>query len=750
MLRSTFPLSKMTCSLCGLLLPKNPIEEIYCCSGCATVHKILGEADKNHPLFQEAIRSGIISNPDLIEEVQESAEQLRVHFEVGGMWCPSCAIAIRMLLLRQKGVLRCVVDYTTDLALVEYDPRKTSKEQIFNFIRRIGYEADTLLKKPKSNLTLWFRFGFAVFALLNLMMFVYPIYFSKSLEGYEKLLAWLSFGLATPLLTYAAFPLWRRFVISLRTFCFGMETLVLLGMSSAYGFSLYNLLQGRPSEIYFDSMAMVLVSVLLGKLLEKRAKFSAKETLFRATRSLPQRGRRGGVFVPIKEIEVEDELLVLQGEKVVLDGEIISGTALVDESVMTGEARLVSKKRGSRLIGGSLVRKGSLTFRVTANSEESLISHVLQFIEKDLENEKFFRPIDRIIPFFVPLVILLGFLSGHPLEVFLIACPCAIGIAVPLVESRLIKRFANLGVLIRNRNSLFRLGKNPHFVFDKTGTLTEGVFTLLNECPNDELIGRMAASSNHPIAQAVAKGEPLEVEEILGRGLIYEEALLGSKRLLEERGVQTPHVESEHSLLYFANHGECLAVLEVGDRLRELPPLEGLLLSGDREEVVSRVAKKLGLSWKAECDPLEKREEILKIQGTSVMVGDGLNDAAALAAADVGISVTSGSDVSLQVADMVVSDIRVLPKLVQLSKRGLSICHQNLFWAFSFNVVGIALAMYGILTPLLSAAAMALSSLAVLASSSRIDKKSWFKQISFRRARSEAKERDIESKRISL
>jgi len=770
MLRSFFPLSKMTCKLCELPLPKNPIEEHYCCSGCLTVHKILGEANKEHPLFQEAVKAGlisnphlvekaglisnphlvekagIISNPHLIEEERACAERLRSHFEVRGMWCPSCAIAIRMLLMKQKGVLKAVIDYSTDLALVEYDPRQTSKDSFFDFIRRIGYEAGPLLAKPKSQFTLWLRFGFALFALLNLMMFVYPIHFSKSLEGFEKPLSWISLALATPL--FALFP-WRRFLLSLRTFCFGMETLVLLGISSAYFCSLANLLRGS-TEIYFDSMAMVMVSVLLGKLMEQRAKFSAKETLFRATRSLPQRGRKNGTFVPIKEIEVGDALLALQGEKIVLDGEVTSGSALVNESVMTGEARLVSKKRGSRLIGGSIIHKGTLNYCVTANSENSLISHVLHFIERDLQNENYFRPIDRIIPIFVPVVILLGIVSGHLLEVLLIACPCAIGIAVPLVESRLIKRFGEEGVLIRNRNSLFRLGRDPHFVFDKTGTLTEGLFTLLSEKPTDPLIGRMAASSNHPIAQAVAEGEPLEVEEIPGRGLVYQDALLGSKRLLEERGISTPPIESEHSLLYFSKEGKCVAIMEVGDRLRDLPPLQGLLLSGDREEVVAPIAKKLGLSWKSECDPLEKREEILKIKGTTVMVGDGLNDAAALAAADVGISVTSGSDVSLQVADMVVSDLRALPKLVQLSKRGLAICRQNLFWAFSFNVVGIALAMQGLLQPLFAAAAMALSSLAVVLSTCRINKKRGLKERSFFDMGSGGEESVVKGERVLL
>ncbi|MCH9704081.1 MAG: HAD-IC family P-type ATPase, partial [Chlamydiae bacterium] len=478
--------------------------------------------------------------------------------------------------------------------------------------------------------------------------------------------------------------------------------------------------------------------------------FSAKQTLFRITRSLPQKGRRNGQMVSIKEIKVGDELQLLLGEKVVLDGVVTKGEALVDESVMTGEARLVLKRRGERLIGGSIVRKGSLYFEVTANSEGSLISQILQFIERDLSSKKQVRLIDRITPIFIPIVILLGLLSGHLLEVLLVACPCAIGIAVPLIESRLIKRFADEGVLIRNRDALFRLGDDPYFIFDKTGTVTEGLFTLLSEPPKNPLIGRMAASTIHPAAQPLAEGKPLEVEEVIGRGLIFEDALLGSSRFLQERGVTVPTIASEHSLLFFAKGGSYQEHFEVGDRLRPFPKLNGLLLSGDRKEVVKRVADQLGLQWKAECDPLQKREVIQNITQTTVMVGDGVNDASALAAADVGISVTSGSDVSLQVADMVVSDLEALPALVALSKKGRRIARQNLFWAFSFNIVGIALAMLGLLQPLFAAAAMALSSLAVVISTARIDKKGGLKQLTSWNLHSGSEQRDVETKSVTL
>lgn len=692
------------------------------------MHKILSQKE-NVPLLEEALKQ--------TSQRATHMEQRRLHIEITDMWCPSCAIAISYLLEKQKGVLRSLVDYATDLALIEYDPMQTDRATICDFIRRIGYGVNEVLAKPKRSFALWFRFGFALFALLNLMMFVYPIYFARALEGYEKLLGWLSLLLATPLLTYCAFPFWRRIWLSLKTGRFGMETLILLGMSSAYLCSLFHLLRGTYTEIYFDSMAMVLVSVLLGKLMERRAKFSAKETLFRVTRSLPRRGRRNGEFVPIKEIEVGDTLVALNGEKIVLDGEVTEGEALVDESVMTGEARLVAKRKGSRLVGGSLIKKGNLTYRVTANIEESTLSKVLQFIERDFSKEGYFRPIDRIIPIFVPLVIFLGILSGHPMEVLLIACPCAIGIAVPLAEARLIRRFASLGVLIRNRNALFKLGKDPHFFFDKTGTLTEGIFSVISglEMLCDEertLLGRMASSSTHPICLALARGEPLAVEEIAGRGILYKNALLGSARFLREKGVVVPHKESEHSLVYFAFDGVCRAVIEVGDKMRALPPLTGTILSGDREEVVAKVAQALSLGWKSGLDPLEKRAVILQAAGTTVMVGDGINDAAALAAASVGISVTSGSDVSIQVADMVVSDLAALPTLVHLSKQGLRICRQNLFWAFFYNVVGIGFACFGLLSPLMAAAAMSLSSLSVLISSFRIDEKGGLKKLSSR------------------
>ncbi|MFN0064968.1 MAG: heavy metal translocating P-type ATPase, partial [Chlamydiales bacterium] len=477
------------CTLCDLPLPKSPIvheKALFCCSGCATVHQILAhqKADFSHPLYQEAVKAGMLSNPDLIEKVKEKmANTKQLHLVIEGMWCPACATAIRWLLLRQKGVNSAFVDYATDMALIEYDPCQCGAEDIRSFIRRIGYSPASILDpQTKGTLSLWIRFSFSLFALLNLMMFAYPLYLGTYLEGYEKALGWLSFSLAVPLITYGALPFWRRFVVSLRVKRFGMETLVLLGMSSAFVYSLSCLLKGDYARLYFDSMAMVLVSVLLGKILEKKAKFSAKEVLFRVTRTLPKRGRRrsgeGFAWVPLKEIQQGDILSVRLGEKVVLDGEVIDGEGYCDEAVMTGEPRLCAKRPSSRVVGGSLVRRGSFLFRVTATYEESLLSKLLYYIERDLENPPYAQPFDRIVPIFVPLVVLLALFSGtSALAVLLIACPCAIGIAIPLAESILIRKCAEEGILVRNRRALYTLAKDPYFVFDKTGTLTEGNYT---------------------------------------------------------------------------------------------------------------------------------------------------------------------------------------------------------------------------------------------------------------------------------
>jgi heavy metal translocating P-type ATPase len=768
------------CALCGLHVSKNPFrdeEHLFCCAGCHTVFQILKhqcsqEQFKQHPFFHHALKSGLVSNPQLLEELslkkaQESApETQKIVFEIHNLWCSSCALGIQWILLRQPGLLGCAVDYATDLATVEFNPRILSKEKIFSQIHNLGYQPMELwLDEKKKNDGLWIKFAIAAFCASNLMMLSYPLFmasFRVSTEGYEMILGWLSFSLSVPVITWSASPLWKRLKFAFKTHFWGMESLILLGSGSSFIYSTYNLLQSRPFQLYYDSMSMILVFILLGKILEKRSKFSAKTALLQLTRSLPKRGRRlkeDGQWetVAIKEINIGDILVASQGEKIILDGEVTTGEGLLDESVMTGESIPIRKTKESPLIGGSILISGSLFYCVKKTMESSFLSHIVGMLEKQIHSKKENpRLLDRLIHYFVPCIIVLALATAittgdilRAIAVLLISCPCAIGIAVPLVEARLIHQFSKRGIIIRNRSILSLFAKNCLFVFDKTGTLTEGKFKILCglerlSSKEKSLLKGLTLHSNHPISSAIHAELHVmpacfdHTEEKIGRGIVGtigdDVYFLGSQIFMEESGfsVESVNPDTIATVVYFADAQKILTTLQLGDQLRpKMAEVLSLLsttaiLSGDSLETVSTVAQHCRVPlWKAGCTPVQKKEtiELWKKEGkTIVMVGDGINDAPALAAADVGISVSSANDLSIQVSDLFLSTehFETIPQMIALAKKSEHLIKQNLFWAFIYNLVGIPLAMTGHLTPLFAAIAMVSSSLAVVANAWRL------------------------------
>lgn len=750
--------------MCRLGLPKNPIvddHKAFCCSGCLTVYQIIGSdpCREEHPLFKEALSAGVIANPAHYETEEKvltgTFEKYRL--SIGGMWCPACAEAICLILKRKNGIAGCVVDYATDLAVITFDPCKIGKEEIGNFLTKLGYVPEDALLPERNRLTrsLWLRFAVAAFCTLNIMMFSYPLYagyFGSSIEGYGGLLGWLMGLLSLPLLFYAALPIWKRLKVSVYSHVFGMETLVAIGVGTAFLASLLSLIQGQLTHLYFDSMAMVITFVLLGSALEKRAKFSAKERLFSLTRSLPKRAMKRLVsgeyaITPLKEIEVGDWIRVRTGEKIALDGIVRGGQGLVDEALLTGEAHLKLKQVENSCTGGSLLRRGVLEIEVTQDRHGSFLGRILEVIEADMGrkggSERF---VDLVTRYFVPSMLALSLLAFYlgglqrMLTLLLISCPCAMGIATPLVTARLLALFAQKGAFVRNRTCFEVLARTPFFLFDKTGTLTEGKFTIqefshsLSQKEQGILKG-LASLSLHPISLALAEflpGEAFtleEVDEVLGRGVegVYqgEKYLLGSERFCLERGIQvTSH---DKSVVYFAASTHLLTEIHLEDTLRSgLPKVGGAILSGDAPQLVQKIAHLCGLKWgKGGLDPLQKREEVLALKKQKkvvAMVGDGINDAPAMGAADVAISVVSATDVASEVADisLTTKDLSILSDLISLAKKGRSLMFQNLFWAFFYNAIGVGLALFGLLNPLIASLAMIISSLFVTLNTYRL------------------------------
>jgi heavy metal translocating P-type ATPase len=785
----------MTCALCENDLPKFPTLDggkAFCCAGCHAVFNILSSKQElenfhQHPLFQQALRSGLISNPSLIEQIKSKqipladGEFKRIHLEVKELWCPSCSEVIRLTFLQHKGIRNCVVDFATDLASIEFAPRYISEQQIEAVFSSLGYQAQSLENAGKSSVSfdLYVRFIVALFCSLNVMMFAYPIYatyFDYDGEGYGALFAWLSCVFSLPVIGYSAAPIFRRFWNSFWLGIVGMEMLVMMGVSSAFFLSCYELLKGR-TVVYFDSMTVVILFVLLGKIIEAKAKFSAKDSILRLTRSSPRRGRKRfkegkEEFVSVKEIKPHDLLVVFSGEKIPLDGVVVEGEGSCDESLMTGESLPVFKQVGSSLLGGSILQAGKITFRVLNTAEDSALNKIIEMVERDMGHKSsYVRSADEIIRGFIPFVVTLAFIvavsclllgtsdSGksssetaflRALSILLISCPCAIGIAAPLAESHLLNSLASLGVIIRNRGCLSVLGKESVFVFDKTGTLTEGNFKVLEglqelTAVQRSLLKGLASHSNHPISVAIKQAieEPAmvfdRIEELVGKGLrgFYEEDryFLGSAKFMEELGIMLkPRDPSMNSVVYFAANKACLGRLILGDHLRagvkemiaSLSPTRSVLLSGDGQEAVRSVAHACGITnfqWGQH--PLQKRDYVdqLRQKGEIVcMLGDGINDSPALTAANIGISVVNATEMSIQVSDILLTTdrLQVISKMRILAKKGHKIIKQNLFWAFCYNVMGIGLAAFGMLSPIFAAFAMVISSLIVLFNSKRI------------------------------
>lgn len=793
----------MSCTLCFSPLsssfqPSYKEQTCFCCKGCEVVYQILKaqgaiEQFQTHPLYQQALQAGWIARPYLPpskeEEKKIDAEEFqKLHLTIQNMWCPSCAQILYFILMREKGVRHCAIDYATDLALIEYTPRLISKEKLFRLIEEWGYLPQGL-EDPRQEAisrSLLLRFVVAAFFSLNIMMFSYPIYaayFDGNAEGYAELFAWLSFGASLPVLFYSASPIWRRCYTGLKVGVWGMEALVTLGVGAATLLSLYEL--GRGSAfVYFDSMTVILLFVLLGKMIESKAKFSAKEALFKLSLAIPRRGRKRfqtgeECFVPIKEFQSGDLLIVHTGEKAVLDGIVQEGTGACDESHLTGEALPVGKEVGSSVIAGSLLQQGTLVIKVTTSLEESTLHRLIQMVGQGIEHKsRYLRAADQIAKGFVPFVLTLALLIAFycwfggiadpgqtPLQtaftraisILLISCPCAIGIAAPLAESYVLNTLAQLGVIVRNRGCLPFLGKETLFVFDKTGTVTEGRFKICSGLDalgpeEQQALKGLTARSLHPIAIAIYQHLSClvpafeKIEEKIGQGLqgVWKgkKYLLGSASFLTQAGISLPSSpppdpDSILTLVYFAQEGRCLAPLYLGDGLKpgiqefiaQLAPVKTALLSGDSTLPVSKVAQACQIPlWKAECHPLEKRAFIdqLKREGEIVaMLGDGINDAPALTAAHVGIAVFSASDISIQVSDLLVTtaSFSVLSKIRQVATKGRQIMKQNLFWAFFYNGIGLGLAAAGLLTPLFAACAMVLSSLMILFNTQRISSK---------------------------
>ncbi len=594
---------------------------------------------------------------------------------------------------------------------------------------------------------------------------------------------WLELALATPVQFVVGARFYRGAWKALRAGAANMDVLVALGTSAAYLFSAVMVLtrgSEAAGHLYFEGAAAVITFVMLGKWLETRGKRGAAAAIRALMRLRPERAQvlRHGreVSVGVDEVAIGERVVVRPGERFPVDGTIAEGETEADESLVTGESLPVAKHVGDRVMAGALNGAGRVVIEATAVAEDTTLARIVRMVENAQSGKApVQRLVDRVSAVFVPAVMaialgaLLGWWAGAGFEygllaavsVLVIACPCALGLATPAALVTGTGAAARAGILVKDIETLERAATVDTVAFDKTGTLTEGrpalvAFETAEGFQKDRLLSlasAVQAGSEHPLAKAFAAAVPVGttpaqasgVRARVGRGIVGEveghRVALGNRALMDELGVDVAGIAAALARMesqaltpvIVALDGRAAGVAGIADMLRSgaaeavallrAQGIRAVILTGDTEAVARRIAGEVGIDEvRAEVKPGEKAQAVtaLAAQGRKVaMVGDGINDAPALASADVGIAFGSGTDVAVEAAGLTLmrSDPRLVPAALEISRRTVSKIRQNLFWAFVFNVTGIPLAALGVLTPAFAGAAMAASSVAVVANS---------------------------------
>ncbi|CAK7030974.1 copper-translocating P-type ATPase [Tissierella sp. P1] len=597
---------------------------------------------------------------------------------------------------------------------------------------------------------------------------------------------WFQLILATPVQFLIGYRFYKGAYNSLRGGGANMDVLVSMGTSAAYFYSIYNLIIG-VNEYYFEASAVIITLILLGKTFEAVAKGKTSEAIKKLMGLQPKTARiiKDGVEmdIPIEKVEIGDIIVVRPGERVPVDGIIVEGNSAVDESMITGESIPIDKAIDDEVIGATINKFGTFKFRATKIGKDTLLSQIIKLVE-DAQGSKapVQRLADKISGIFVPIVVVialatfLGFylIGGNfniglinAVAVLVIACPCALGLATPTAIMVGTGKGAENGILIKSGEHLERAHKMDTIVFDKTGTITKGEpevtdIISFNDVDRDEIL-RIAASvektSEHPLGQSIVKkgeeellrlSEPEKFMAVPGKGLraTFEgkEVLVGNRRLMVDNNISITN--GEDTLLKLEEEGKTAMLLSldnklsgiiaVADQIKETSKkaieelksmgLDVYMITGDNERTAQAIAKEVGITnVLAEVLPENKAEvvEEIKSKGKHVgMVGDGINDAPALAAADVGFAIGTGTDVAMEAADITLmrGDLSGVVTAIRLSHKTMRTIRQNLFWAFFYNSLGIPFAALGFLDPMIAGAAMAFSSVSVVTNSLRLKK----------------------------
>jgi Cu+-exporting ATPase len=803
----TLPITGMTCANCSSTIERalgklEGVEE-------ATVNLALERATVTYDA-ERLSQADIVDRVDLIGYGVATA---KMEMPITGMTCANCVSTVERGLSKVEGVTDVTVNLATEKATVTYVPGLVTRGDLVAQVERIGYgvveaadegeleDAEQAAREAeirKQARLFWTGVAFAL-----------PLFLLSMLRDFGVLGAWshqpwvnvLMLALATPVQFYVGWQYYEGGYKALRNGSANMDVLVALGSSVAYFYSIAVML-GLSGHVYFETSAVIITLIVLGKLLEARAKGRTSEALKKlmGLRAKTARVVRNGqeADVPIEEVVVGDIVVVRPGEKIPVDGVVVEGTSSVDESMITGESMPVTKRVGDQAIGATLNKTGSFKFEATAVGRETALAQIIRLVEEAQGSKApIQRLADEVAGIFVPVVIIVA-LAVFAIWLFLvpaadfadaiirlaavlvIACPCAMGLATPTAIMVGTGKGAENGILFKSSAALERAHNLGAIVLDKTGTITRGEPSVTDvvrsdhaNVADDATLLRLAASaergSEHPLGEAIvaaarAKGlnlvEPAGFEAIAGHGIRAEvegrEVLLGNLRLMEERRVGLNGLQAEaerlqneaKTAMWIAVDGEAAGVIAVADTIKEGSKeaiarmhdlgLLVLMLTGDNQATADSIGAEVGVDRVlAEVLPGDKADIVKQLQNEGYqvgMVGDGINDAPALAQADVGIAIGTGTDVAMETADVTLmrGDLRSVPQALKLSKATMATIKQNLFWAFFYNSILIPIAagvLYPFawapdflrqLHPILAALAMAFSSVSVVSNSLRL------------------------------
>ncbi|KTA79838.1 heavy metal translocating P-type ATPase [Aeromonas salmonicida] len=773
------PLSGMSCANCASRISTalNQLEGVT-----ATV---------NFALEQAAIE---LSDPARLPEVLDSITgqgygygHETLSFQIRGMTCAGCSARLNKMLAALPGVISAEVNFSIEQARIELVPGMQTPASLRERIEELGFGAQLaqgsasgrrqqLQAREEQEAAAAHKALLQVVmsALLTLPLLVGMIAMAGLLPWH--LPAWLELVLATPVQFWIGARFYRGAWLALKNRAANMDVLVATGTSAAYFYSLYLLLtlgMAASGKLYFEASAIIITLISLGKLLEARARRSTQSAIRELMALRPETATvwRGESWqsLAIDEVLRGDRLRVLVGERVPVDGKIVSGESELDESILTGESLPVPRGIGEGVLGGAINRSGVLEIEATTVGEDSSLSKIIALVESaQMGKAPLQQLVDKVSAVFVPVVmaialftLLVWYAYGHDfgqallaaVAVLVIACPCALGLATPAAIVTGTGVAARHGILIKDVDTLQKAHAIKALIFDKTGTLTQGRPVLASWSGNDEQLRLAAAlqqASEHPLALAMREAvgkevvlpQPDEVEVRVGAGIKGQVAghsvAIGNSSLLAQLGIDQPQQDEEPAdgatRVWVAIDGVAVGIAALADTLRPESPeaiatlrqrgIASWLVSGDAPAPVAHIAAKLGLDGAFDsvlpAGKVEKVEALrARTQGLVAMVGDGVNDAPALAAADVGIAMGSGSDVAMETASITLmrSDPRLVADAIDISAATWRTIQQNLFWAFVFNIIGIPLAALGYLSPELAGAAMALSSITVLSNS---------------------------------